>query len=380
MFSHSRRQPARGDIVKLYGINAFVAGNNINDKVFKNLDIKLNKEKELFEFDLKILNKSAQAYNELISDDDRNAVKYEDTLNVSFNGYQYDNNFGTERVVSPYLNRAANALLDIIYKNNQDFTFIKDDVDDYAYCKLENSIDTAASDEVRNIKAGDILLFNGDTLVIFFKDTTNSMYEYIKLGHITDVDSYDYYRRRYSTIEHWFDYNNAATLRFIPSVRPIVVDNIDVTVSADEFNAESAQTLTLTVSLPEAVNTAIANNDVEDPAIVIEAPEYMTVIDNENGTYTITINYDYSADAEAEIKVYTHANREETEVVKTISLITGEIIEQPTVEPTVIDENTEGQITIDDSAIEYNNESGELEITDALHPEFDESTHTLIID
>lgn len=377
------------NIVKLYGINAFVAGNNINDKVFKNLDIKLNKEKELFEFDLKILNKSAQAYNELISDDDRNAIKYEDTLNVSFNGYQYDNNFGTERVVSPYLNRAANALLDIIYKNNQDFTFIKDDVDDYAYCKLENSIDTAASDEVRNIKAGDILLFNGDTLVIFFKDTTNSMYEYIKLGHITDVDSYDYYRRRYSTIEHWFDYNNAATLRFIPSVRPVVVDNIDATVSADEFTSESAQTLTLTVSLSEAVTTAIANNEVEDPAIVVEAPEFMTIVDNENGTYTITIDYDYSADAEAEIKIYAHANREETEVIKTITLVTNEVVEpeepivepeEPTIEPTVIDENNEGQITIDDSALEYNEEDNELIIEDTLNPEFDESTHTLTID
>lgn len=309
------------DIVKGYGINAFVHG-DVSNKVFKDLDISLEKSKETFEYSLKVLNKSIEAYNASFDEDSDN-IRYKDTLAVEFKGYAYDvNNGHREYEIDPYTNRAANALLDIIYKANQDFIFIKDDIDNYAYCKLDSSIDTSASNEVKNIKAGDIMLFNSDTLMIFFEDVNNSIYEYIKLGNIIDETVEDYYGRAYSSLKHWFDHNNAATLRFIPSEREKVVDNLSLSVSdLDIHENENDNDIRLTITLPVNVITAIENNEIEDTNIIVTSNDNCVTLEKiSDYEYRLHITYDFIASKNVILSAYVEGHEADTNVSITVKL------------------------------------------------------------
>ena len=309
------------DIVKGYGINAFVHG-NVSNKVFKDLDISLEKSKETFEYSLKVLNKSIESYNASL-DENSDDIRYKDTLSVEFKGYAYDINNGyREYEIDPYTNRAANALLDIIYKENQDFTFIKDDIDNYAYCKLDSSIDTSSSNEVKNIKAGDIMLFNSDTLMIFFEDVNNSIYEYIKLGNIIDETVEDYYGRAYSSLKHWFDHNNAATLRFIPSEREKIIDNISLSVSdLDIHENENDNDIRLTITLPESIITAIENNEIKDTNIIAVSNDNCVTLEKiSDYEYKLHIKYDFIASKNVILSAYVEGHEADTKVSITVKL------------------------------------------------------------
>ena len=364
------------NVLKAYGINAFAKGNNISNKIYKNLDIKLAKRCEEFEFSLKVLNKSVQAYN-AANEGVYQARLYKDTLGVNFSGYYYDTSDNyKEYKISPYGNRAANALLDIIYKDNEDFTFVKDvledvngnDVSNYAYCKLNRSIDTANSDEIKNIKAGDILLFNGDTIMIFFKDTVNTVYEYTKLGSIVDETILVDGRLNVSSIEHWFDNNNAATLRFIPSERKPVVQDITISASRDNIQSDDIDNVIVSVSIPASIVTAIANNEIENPNIIVEADsEIVTIVAKENYNYEIVPNFTFTRTETVKIFAYAEANREDTEV--SIEL---------TLESDVIPSTVEDNILLINSP-ESTVSNGILTISERNDAEYDPATRTLII-
>lgn len=364
------------NVLKAYGINAFAKGNNISNKIYKNLDIKLAKRCEEFEFSLKVLNKSVQAYN-AANEGVYQARLYKDTLDVNFSGYYYDTSDNyKEYKMSPYGNRAANALLDIIYKDNEDFTFVKDvledvngnDVSNYAYCKLNRSIDTANSDEIRNIKAGDILLFNGDTIMIFFKDTVNTVYEYTKLGSIVDETILVDGRLNVSSIEHWFDNNNAATLRFIPSERKPVVQDITISTSRDNIQSDDIDNVIVSVSIPESIVTAIANNEIENPNIIVEADsEIVNIVAKENYNYEIVPNFAFTRTETVKIFAYAEANREDTEV--SIELI---------LESDVIPSTVGDSILLINSP-ESTVSNGILTISERNDAEYDPATRTLII-
>ena len=45
------------------------------------------------------------------------------------------------------------------------------------------------SENIRNIKAGDIMLFGSDCLVLFFEDFTTS-YNYTRIGHIEEEEAF----------------------------------------------------------------------------------------------------------------------------------------------------------------------------------------------
>ena len=322
------------DITRTYGVNAFIHG-DVTNKVFKNLDIDVTVPKETFEFSLKAFNRSVAAYNESFADD-TSKIRYKDTLDIEFKGYRYESNGTIEYEIDPYVNRAANAFLDIIYSGEQrEFTFIKDDIENYAYCKLDTSIDTYASDEVKKIQAGDVMLFNSDTIMIFFADTDNSIYEYIKLGNIYDELVEDVYGREYSSIEHWFDYNNAATIEFIPSVREKVIDNIELIVSDENIHeTEEVDKVYLDVVIRPEILEAIAMGEVKLTEIVVETSDGCIEINPVSEyRYELIINYDYAETKSVIVSVYVNGAKEETLVTKEIKLIsdnTGSYIEGDT--------------------------------------------------
>lgn len=358
------------NIIKGYGINAFIHG-DVSNKVFKDLNISLNKPKETFEYSLQVLNKSVKAYNESFDEDSQN-IRYADTLNVQFKGYGYDiNNNHREYELDPYTNRAANALLDIIYKDNQDFTFIKDDIDNYAYCKLDNSIDTSASNEVKNIKAGDIMLFNSDTLMIFFEDVTNSIYEYIKLGNISDVTVEDLYGRTYSSIKHWFDYNNAATLRFIPSEREKVIDGIELELTDENVHEnEDTNDIKLIIHLPERVITDLANNEITDTnIIVISSDECIELEQVSDYEYSVNIDYDFETSKIVTISAYVEGHEEDTKVSIDLQL-------SADLEPSYYEEDT---IVLNSEETYLDTETNTLVLSPKHELEYDPDTLTLTI-
>ena len=314
------------DILKKYGLAAFIVGNIVNNKTYRNLDILLAKPVEDFEFTLTLNNKSIEARNlavdELEGEEKILAFKYKDTLVAKINGYEYDSN-GNETIISPIYNRAANALLDMIYSGEQtEFNFIKDELDAYAYCKLSRSIDTSASNEVKNINAGDILLFNGDTLMIFFEDTINTNYEYIKLGNIVDDETVtnSVYQEQYS-LPNWFSYpgENGTTIKFIKAEREMVVDNLAISADKTELsNDDDDETVTITLTIPADVQAAIEDNKIANPNIIVGISSTEVVLED-LGSHKYKIDFSLlGKSVDVEIFAYAEAAEEETKVSTTV--------------------------------------------------------------
>ena len=283
--SGNYNQLSRSDyqsITKLYGINAFVEGNKDN-KVFNNLNIIPQiSSKETFEFSLKVLNTNIKTKNQEYDDyestlsadeyaayvrENRRPIHYIDTLNVEFNQYEY--NFVTKdytNIGDPYTNRAANSILDMIYSGKTSFTFRKDDIDKYIYCNLDTSIDTSSSNAIKKVNKGDILLFNGDTLMIYFENQPeNSIYEYVKIGNILDQKSVGNFHDEYSTIENWFNDLDEVTLEFIPSQREVVIQKYTVISNSDILYENNHDGIEIKVDIDEYAKEhydEIANKEV----------------------------------------------------------------------------------------------------------------------
>lgn len=257
------------NIIKEFGINVFES-RAISNRVFKDLKVIPPRKTETFEFDLTVENISVQKFNALeneyrstlnevtlreyiVENYNKGLEKiiYPESLAVSFG--EYEEGTGYEILGNKIYNRAANAFLDLVYHNTDKEKEFKFKINRHAgniYCKLPTSLDTYYSKEINNIKAGDILLFNGDTIMIFFKDVENSIFEYVKLGQLEPTDlekimvGYNPLKP-YQTVEHWYDSylcekdeNNEEyiTLKFKGSEREQVIQEITVTSNGEDGN------------------------------------------------------------------------------------------------------------------------------------------------
>ena len=372
------------NITKLYGVNAFVQGNTVSNKIFKDLDIDVTKNKETFEFTLQVKNDNVTNKNAALTIDDITATRYKDTLNVEFKGYIYDRSDNAETIVSPYNNRAANSVLDMIYSGEvTEFNFVKDPIDKYVYCKLPRSIDTSSSNEVKNINAGDILLFNGDTLVIFFENTTNTLYEYIKLGSIVDETVQDYMGRLVSSIAHWFDDDDESyKLTFIPSQRETVIQELSIELKGNHENNIIYNTDVNPFSIKVYIDENALENleDVENKQVNIEYDSNILTITEEEPTdeyklYSVQAKdgHNFNEIVNTTISIYCDANRVDTEQVINVSL-------RNEFEYSQYDEN-ENNLLLNSNMYQYNDNDQYITIdTSLVDVHYDEDTQILTID
>ena len=379
------------NITKLYGVNAFVNtainNDNITNKVFKYLNINTDRDVETFEYKLTLQNDTLLAKNEAITNN--NEVRFIDTLDVEFKGYQY--NLQNQESVSekPYINRAANSLLDMIYNDGiTEFRFIKDyiedengkDISEYVYCDLERSIDTSSSNEVKNIKAGDILLFNGNTLVIFFKDVENTIYEYIKLGSIVDQKVQNYVGTYLSSIANWFNGNDEEyVLRFNPSNRKPVIQKLTLSFISEDENViyetnENGIQLAINIDdyakehFDEIENKKIHivyDENILDIEEVEQDQYYKLFIIKPKNTITELIN--------TNVSIYCDANERDTKETVKITL-------RKKFEYSTYDES-EYTIILDSDGYSYDEETQSIIANNSLvNTEYDETDNILTID
>lgn len=370
------------DIIRLYGVMAFSQMSNSANKVFKDLFIVPQKnKKETFEFSLKIKNNTVEAFNETILDTDRDSTKYEPILNLECKEYRYDAQGESE--LDPYLNRAANAFLDIIYNdNNTVFTFKKDEIDNFAYCKLPRTIDTSNSVEIKKIKRGDILLFNGDTLVIYFEDTNDLPYEFVKIGSISDVMCTNGRGISSSSIGNWFKVKgyDEFEIEFIPAEREIVIQDLVLTASEDiifdkdEEGNDNEEGIYIAVDIDEYALEHI--DEIKNTTIKIEYNDELLVVNEieETDRHYILYNikpvsgYQFNSLKTSVIKVYCDANREDT--IQEITITLRKRIEWAYVEDTTL---------VLDNLL-YSIENNTLIVNSNVNAIYDEETRTLTID
>lgn len=372
------------DITRLYGYNAMSNNSLItSNKVFKNLVIECNKNRETFEFNLSITNENVKSFNENVAPDDFTSTKYKDTLAVKFKGYIYDNNYTSETEVSPYSNRAANALLDMIYNDGiTEFEFTKDDIDNYVYCQLPRSIDTSNSNEIKNIKAGDILLFNGDTIMIFFSNFQNSNYEYIKLGSIIDENVNDYSGRIVSSIQNWFNEDAIYTLKFNPSTRPTVIQELNIELVGNHENNIIYNTDTEPFNIKVYIDDFAKEHidEVENKEINIEYNETLLDIQSLTPTdeyklYSVKAKEGHNFDeiVNTSISIFCDANKEDT--VKSINVSLRNEFEYSS-----FDEET-NNLLLNSNMYSYDEETQEIVInTSLVDVHYDEENQILTID
>lgn len=367
------------DIKKLYGYNALIEG-TVNNKVFKHLNIYAKSNKETFEFSLKVKNKFVESRNAYIDETGAPDRKYSDTLDVQFKDYEWDlNNNDYLLVGDPYNNRAANSILDLIYIDGKtSFDFIVDPLDGYAYCKLDKSIDTSDSKEVKSINVGDIVLFNSDTLMIYFKEDKSRTHYCIKLGNIIDIVE-EVGINRYSALNNWFNTNETVTLEFIPSERENVIQEFIVdSLSEDENKLYDTNNDGINILIDIDDNAKANLSDIANTSYRIRYDENILSVeditpDDQESIYPrkynikINPNFNIIGIKDTTFEVYSPVNEEDTLNVFNIQII--KMIHDSYVE--------DGILMLDANAFSVVDET--LIIGANANPEFIEETNTLII-
>ena len=122
---------------------------------------------------------------------------------------------------------ASISFIDILKENSRTLTFSIDKYEKYAYCKLPKSIDTTDATETTAV-SGDIMLFNGDTILVFFGIPTNS-YKYVKLGHIDDLTVKNQYGEDQNLLGDVWMNAETITLKFAAISKPSTVNSIELT-------------------------------------------------------------------------------------------------------------------------------------------------------
>ena len=185
------------EILHLYGLNAFNVGAATNKfKIYPELDLYC------------VANGDYKCEDYEFSPTVENITVYTD---------QMYSTMPTTLDVTIEDNIAGNAFLDMLPEDK--FTFVWDEVEKYAYCQLDKTIDTSDSVPYSRINAGDIMLYNGDTILIFGENISNSLYEYVKIGKLVTTDENEKFGRNYSTILYWFN-NGTTDLHFIEATPP----------------------------------------------------------------------------------------------------------------------------------------------------------------
>lgn len=222
------------DITKMYGVNAFV--NNGSEKVFKTLNMtKSINTLQDWEYTFK-----------LTSDVTNNEYTALFNYSEAFNALDNSNSL-----------IAVNAIVGKILENNT-MKFIYDEQEKSIYFKLQNVIDTKDTPTTNGeISVGDIVLYNGDTIKIFFNSISaaNNKFNYIKLGKISNNDanginsqwfkygttaSADITFTQYSrpeVIENIYAYDNAEITEEVSSIQVVAGESIDIYIDVDNHNA-----------------------------------------------------------------------------------------------------------------------------------------------
>ena len=364
-------------ITKLYGVNALLDSYVQTGKTFKNLIINKNSKVETFEYSLKVKNLAVEEQN---NNTEYVGPLYKDTLNINFNQYHVS---GTILTGSQYLNRAANSVLDIINEkvaNNESFIFKTGELGNYATCKLDRSIDTSSSVEISKISAGDILLLNGDTLVIFFEDLKDNNIEYVKLGHIDDENVEYRGDDSLSSIRNWFP-GEETKIEFIPSEREFVIQQLTLEELSEDKN-------TIYNNKEDGINVAIDIDslalehldEIKIKDIEFEISKMNSIVvtevgeENRNGHYRLynikaVDGFDFSSLTKVDLTFYCPAEKNETGLVY-------EIILRKLYTPSYVEDDTlllNGEMySIEGDTIIANASFTNLE--------YDETTETLIID
>ena len=335
------------DIVTLYGVNAFLGSFYQNGKTFKNLVINNDSKIETFEYTLSVKNPDIEQRN-IDNEDDINVIKFKDTLRVKFNQYdtsgniagKYDSN-GNLIESYPYYNRAATSLLDIIndtFNERETFNFNIGELGEYAYCKLDRSIDTSSSNEIRKIKAGDILLLNGDTLIIFFTDKNDNTIEYVKIGEIVDEKVKDRRLIDHSSIKGWFDYSSteiedkSMKLEFIPSEREIVIQELTISELSEDKNIiynNNLDGINIAVDIDDFAKDNLDQIKITDIVVEVNIDNVVDITelgeenrDNHYRVYNIkpVSGFEFNNLTNVKLTIYCPAEKDETAVIYNVLL------------------------------------------------------------
>ena len=137
---------------------------------------------------------------------------------------------------------------------NHTLDFMIDAHENYAYHKLSTTIDATDADE-SEAKRGDIMLFNGDTILVFLGTPVNN-YKYVKIGHIKDADYRNEYNNPVSTMSTW-NSGSTLSLEFKAEEKPVAVSKMTLTnENGRSFilpDSDTMKTLTITRTIDKAV-------------------------------------------------------------------------------------------------------------------------------
>lgn len=256
----------------LYGVNAFDR-NSTTEKVFENL----------------ILRKHVNALPD-----------YEYTFDVTsnINNYhteiKFDNNDNPDTII------AVNAIISEIIGNSDSGTieFEYDEHEKYIYHKFDSVIDTKDTIEAPSkLYYGDVLLYNGDTIIIVMDYIAENRYQYIKLGSISDLVS----NSPSNTLKNWFNNTDIVDITFTQTERPITINNIDVSYNDEvvdrismfesDFETENGVQIQITVDEPTAEQNKIKVKKSDTTGY--DSTAITVTSDNEfvfPKTYTIKLN------------------------------------------------------------------------------------------
>ena len=201
-------------MTKLYGVNAFISQAS-SEKVFPNLDLQ-KKVNMLQEWEYKF-NMTAEVNGSV----NENVADMQFDYSESFNSTENTNNIiAVNAIVGQIL---ATPTLQFAYDEDRKSV-------SHTFSKSIDTKDTPYTNSA--IEAGDVLLYNGDTIKIFTSrlSKAENKFNYIKLGTISNLTS----------LLMWFSLSNrdVVDITFSQSPRPEVVNNI-IVANEDELTINS---------------------------------------------------------------------------------------------------------------------------------------------
>jgi hypothetical protein len=248
-------------MTKLYGVNAFY-NLSTNEKVFPNL--KLTK------------------YVNSLPD-------FEYTFTISSEGQtktfiaEFDNTDNPNTII------AVNAVVGNLIKFNdttgelEDVTydFTIDRHEKYIFHKLSNIVDTKDTlPSSSQLDYGDIVLYNGDTILIMMDYIANPKFQFIKLGNVNDSRQ---------DLLYWFLDENVINLTFRRNEKPKVVSKIIVNYNENEID----EIIEYETVFSEGIDIFVDVDEHEATNKTIIAQPSSLDIDltnNGNGKYNIKLN------------------------------------------------------------------------------------------
>lgn len=242
-------------MTKLYGVNAFYSLSD-TEKVFKDLS----------------LTKYIPGLPEYEYTFTMSSTVDEKTVVVKF-----DNTDNPNTII------AVNAIIDnILAATDNKLAFTYDRHAKYIQHKFNKPVDTkdTIKSTSKTLSYGDVVLYNGDTILIIIDNLSNVKFQYIKLGKINDTTM---------NLLYWFGALDTVDITFAQAIRPKVVSNItlkmndEITngVSMSENELREGITIKVEVDEPEAENTEIT---FVNPNLGIGIEK------GEDNTYTITLS------------------------------------------------------------------------------------------